>query len=309
MKRLLILLAALSISLGLAGPVLAAEGEMAHTGRVLIAGQGDITLPAGEHADAVIVFNGTATIRGEANTVAVFGGTALLEGAHVDALLVTDGAARIDAASTVFGDVRTLDATVEAPPGTVQGTVRGLEADFAAAAIFLAPALGLLYLGLTVALVVVGLVVAALAGRQVRAATRLIHTDLGPTIGAGLLGLVLPPLVAVLLAVTVIGIPAALGLLVVVWPTIAFVGYLVAGVWLGELLLGRTGGAADAERPYLATIVGLVLLQVLSIIPLVGAVVGFLGFGAVLLAAWRVFRQGRIERPGVPATVGSPVPA
>jgi hypothetical protein len=309
MKRLLALIAAIAVALALAGPALGAEGDMPHTGRVVLATQGDVTIPAGEQADAVIVFTGTATIRGAVNAVVVFGGEAVLEGATVEALFVTDGSARIDAASTVLGDVRTFDATVDAAPGAVKGTVRGLEMDVAAATVFMAPALGLLYVGLTVSLVLAGLVVAALAGRQVRQATGLIRSDLAPTIGAGLVGLIAPPFLAFLLAVTLVGIPAALALLVIVWPTIAFIGYLVAGIWLGELVLGRSGVARDGERPYLAAIVGLVVLQVVGIIPLVGPILGFLGFGAVLLAAWRVFRQGRIDRAVVPAGVGSPMPA
>jgi hypothetical protein len=308
------ILGLLAGSIALAGAMLVAQTALAadetlpHTGRVVITAQGDITIPAGEHADAVIVFNGNATIRGEVNAVAVFDGDVVLEGARVESVVVTTGRATIDAASTVLDDVRTIDATVEAAPGSVRGEIRGLEPDLALAAVSLAPVIGLLYVGMTVALMLGALLLAALASRQVRATTSLIRTDLGPTIGAGFVGLLLPPFLAVALAVTVIGIPTAVALLIVVWPAIAFVGYLVAAIWLGETVLGRTR-ERPGERPYLAALVGVVLLQVAGIIPLVGPVLAFLGFGAVLLAAWRVFRGGGIERPPIGAPMEAPIPA
>ena len=41
----------------------------------------------------------------------------------------------------------------------------------------------------------------------------------------------------------------------------------------------------------------LVVLQVVSIVPFIGAIASLFGFGAVLLLAWRVFRQPSQARP------------
>src|SRR3712207_2990753 len=103
MKRALALLLAVLFGLGVAAPALAADAALPHNGRVVIASEGDVTIPAGEHADLVVVFEGDAIIRGEVNTVAVFTGNAILEGATVEALVVTSGSATIDAASLVTG--------------------------------------------------------------------------------------------------------------------------------------------------------------------------------------------------------------
>jgi len=70
----------------------------------------------------------------------------------------------------------------------------------------------------------------------------------------------------------------------------------VAGIWIGEWLLYR-GTSERPERPYLAAVLGLVVLQVVSLIPFVGAIASLFGFGAVLLLAWRVFRQPSQPRP------------
>jgi hypothetical protein len=49
------------------------------------------------------------------------------------------------------------------------------------------------------------------------------------------------------------------------------------------------------ERPYLAAVIGLLILQALSLVPVLGIVatlVSLFGFGAVVLLAWRTLRAG-----------------
>ena len=66
MRRVLVFLAAVVLALGLAAPaVLAADPTFDHTGTVLMAFNGDVTVPAGDMADAVFVTGGTATIHGD----------------------------------------------------------------------------------------------------------------------------------------------------------------------------------------------------------------------------------------------------
>ena len=110
MRRLSIVLAAAALALGLAAPaVLAAEPRFDHTGQVLIAFNGDVTVPAGEVADAVLVTGGTATIAGQVESVVVLDGDVVLQGATVKTVVATGGTVAIDATSTVTGDVRTLE--------------------------------------------------------------------------------------------------------------------------------------------------------------------------------------------------------
>ena len=61
------------------------------------------------------------------------------------------------------------------------------------------------------------------------------------------------------------------------------------------------------ERPYLAAVVGFVVLQVLGIVPFVAAIASLFGFGAVMLIAWRSFRGAQ---PGATDSLPrqSPVP-
>lgn len=109
-------------------------------------------------------------------------------------------------------------------------------------------------------------------------------------------GLVIIPVVAILSMITVVGAPLGLAILFMVWPAAAFAGYLVAAIWLGEWLLYRNAGEPPA-RPYLAAILGLIVLQVITFVPFVGPIASLFGFGAVLLLAWRTFRQPSAARP------------
>ena len=145
-------------------------------------------------------------------------------------------------------------------------------------------------LGFALATIVAGLALAGLGSRQVRSAESLIRNEPAMTIVFGLAGLVVVPIVAVLAMITVIGAPLGLAILFMVWPAAAFGGYLVAGIWIGEWLLYRHS-TSRPDRPYLAATVGLVVLQIAGFVPFVVPIASLVGFGAVLLLAWRTLRE------------------
>jgi hypothetical protein len=290
--RPMAMLMGLVIGMFLLAPLAVAAEELTHSGRILISTQGDITLPAGEQADLVLVTNGTAHIAGDANTIVVIDGVADLTGATAETVVVIRSQAEIDASSSVMGDVMTLDATVSVDPAAaIGGQVRDLAPDIAGIGFVLGPALVLLYLGFALAAIAAGLLIAGLAARQVRSAEALIRREPLLTAGVGLLGLLVPIVFLVLLTVTVIGAPLAFGIAFGLWPLAAFIGYLVAGIAIGDWIVGRLSPGVTRERPYLAAVVGLVVLEVLGILPLVSAVATLFGYGAVLLLAWRTLRS------------------
>jgi hypothetical protein len=310
MKRLVGIVAGTAIALLLLVPVVLAASPLPHTGRVLVSVGGDVTLPAGEHADVVVVTDGTATILGEANTVVVVNGTAIFSGARAEDVVAVRGDVRLGTGTVILNDVRTLDATVtRTGDAVVAGSVRDMSIDMVGIAAVIGPALFLLYLGFALATIVAGLGLAGLAARQVRAAETLISEEPGLTIVAGLAGLILPPLVAVIAIVTIVGTPLGLGILLGVWPLAAFLGYLVAGTWIGEWILRLTSPGTHRERPYLAAVVGLLVLEVVTVVPLIGALASFVGFGAVILLAWRTFRGDVGSRAPSVAPLATPAGA
>lgn len=299
MRNLLAFLGALAMVLAVGSPALAADPPSGETGRVLVSVRGDVTLPAGEHADVVVVVQGDAFIAGSVRDIVVVGGTATLDGAVAQTLTIVDGRAILEPGTTIRGDVAQMNSTVDRAEGVViGGAVRSLAQDLAGFAMFVGfAAIGFWIGGLLAAFVAV-LALAAFAARQVRTATATISAEPVKSLLAGLAMIILPPMLVVALALTIVGAPLALSILFFVWPTLAFVGYLVAAIWIGEWLLQRSG-RAKAERPYLAGVVGLIVAGLLSLVPLVALVISVFGLGAVTVAGWRTLTGGAGPRPSL----------
>lgn len=294
-KRISGIAGGLLLALLVSAPATLAHEVLPQTGRVLISIDGDVTLPPGEHADTVIVTNGTATILGQANAVVAIDGAVELRDSRAETVIGVRSPVTLGAGTVVQGDVRTLDAPVHRlGDAVVEGEVGDLAIDLVGIGAILAPALFLVTIGFALATIVAGLALAALAARQVRAAEDVISKEPLAALGVGLLGLIVVPLVAVLSIVTVVGAPLGIAVLIGLWPFTAFIGYLVAGIWMGDWMLRRLSPETARERPYLAAILGLVVLQFLVIVPLVTAIASIFGFGAVILIAWRTFRRGSI---------------
>jgi cytoskeletal protein CcmA (bactofilin family) len=227
-------------------------------------------------------------------TLLVIDGDALIEGTVTDGLILINGDAVVrgvvDGDITVIRGELTLESTADVDDITLirsdleqqQGaTVRG---DIERNDRVLWPGFGILigvifYLGLTVAVLLAGLIFAAIGGRQLSLSAASMGERPGRTILTGLIVAIALPIVAVLAFLTVIGIPAGIALLVFLLPALWFLGYIVAGTWFGTLMLSRRR-AGDGEHPYGEALLGLGVLQVIGLIPGLGAVV------FVLLGTW-----------------------
>jgi hypothetical protein len=309
MQRVASIAAALAVAFLLVTPVALAADPSPGGGQVLLAVRGDVTLTADQTADVIVVVQGTAHLAGAARTVVVVDGSAVLDGAHVDTLWAVRSTIELQPGSVVSGDVLTLDATVHrSGDADVQGSVTEITPALFALGAILAPAAILFWFGFGLATIVLGLFLAGLAGRQVRETELLIGHELVQVVLIGLASMIVVPTIAVLLMISILGAPLGLGILLLAWPLVAFLGYLVAGTWVGDWILARVEPGKVRERPYLAAATGLVVLQVVSLIPVVGLVsviASLLGFGAVLLACWRTLRG----QPGVPVAAPRPAPA
>ena len=311
MRRIVAIAAAMFIVMLFLVPVALAADAMPHSGRVLISTQGDITIPAGEQADFVMVVNGTATIAGEVNTIFVVNGSANLTGAKTETVVAINSPVNLAEGTVVLGDVMTVDSVVQqASTAEVMGQVTDMQASLIALGVVLAPALILLWIGFGLAVIAAGLLLAGVAGRQVRAAESLISHEPVLTFATGIVGMVLIPLAAFLLIATLIGAALGVGILIALWPLVAFVGYLVAGIWIGDWVLQQRRPAVSRERPYLAAVIGLLILQALSLVPVLGivsALVSLFGFGAVVLLAWRTLRAGGGTQVAVTGATPAPM--
>jgi hypothetical protein len=297
MRRIVAIAVILAAALLAFAPVALAADPATSEGRVLVSVRGDVTLPAGETADTVVVVDGAATIAGDVKTLVVVEGSATLDGAQVGTIWAARSDVELGPGTVVSGEVVTLDSPVhQVGNATVQGGVTDMAGRLFALGAFLAPAILLFWLGAGLATLVAGLLLAGLASRQVRSAELVITREPVAAFLVGLFGLIVFPIAAVLLMVTIVGAPLGLGVMFLLWPLLAYVGYLVAGIFVGEWLLDRSPGAPVRERPYLAAVVGLVVLQLIGIVPVVGivsAIASVFGFGAVLVLGWRTLTSGR----------------
>jgi hypothetical protein len=311
MRRLIGFAGAALIALVVLAPVARAADPFPQAGRVLVSTEGNFTLPAGERADVVVVINGTAMIEGEANTIVVIDGALNLAGTRTETVIAIRSPVEIGPDSVVLGDVMTLDSLVhQTGNAEVLGEVTDLPSTLVGFGVVLAPALLLLWIGFGLAMIAAGLLLAAMAARQVRQAEAIISHEPVMALATGILGLIAFPVVGIVLIVTLVGAPIGVALLLQVWPLVAFVGYLVAGIWIGDWVLRRSSSEAVRERPYLAAVLGLVILGFMAIIPvlaIVTAIASLFGFGAVILLAIRTIRSGHQTLPKVAGHLPAPM--
>src|SRR5690606_23101728 len=190
----------------------------------------------------------------------------------------------------------------------------------------------------TLMLVLAGLLFAAAGGRQLDEAAALLLRRFGPVVVTTLVLIAAVPILAIFAFLTVIGIPVGIALLVALVPALGLAGYLVAAMALGDVVLRRLGRGrreAPAERaarveagpareavapaaageparapaavhPYREIALGVVLLQLILLIPFLGfllvVLAAHLGAGALVYRAWLVWRRPRPEAgPGLEA--------
>ncbi len=307
MKRIAAVTAMVAVLLVMfAPPVLAADGRW-DQGEMLIAVNGPVDVPPGETLDTLVVIDGSAEISGDINTIVIAGGTATLADATATSVVAIDATVDLAAGTTVSGDVRTLNATVTQQPGAVvEGSVSSLDGDIAAFTLFMIPIFILLFIGLGLAAIVAALVIATFAARQIREVEALITRQPGQVLVAGIAGTVALPLLAILLMLTVIGAPIGFVVLFVLLPAAAFLGWLVAAIWVGDWLVVRIRGQREPDRPYLATVLGVIVLAAAGLLPFVSAIATLFGFGGLLLAAWRTLRRTQSPVGGADAMQVAP---
>jgi hypothetical protein len=284
------------LSVVLAGPTrelpeAEAPAVVESTGMMVRIG-GDLVVGPAEHADTVVVIDGSLRISGAAASVLVVDGVAELDGAHVGSVVVIDGHAALRGDTVVTGDVVLIGSTiVRDGSSVVVGDVTTRE-PWQPFGFWISGVL--LPLGFAIALVLGGLALAALAPRGVRRVEAALTGEVGKTFLAALLIWVIVPLIVALSLAFVVTIPAGIGILLFVLPALAFFGYVVAGIRIGDLLLGVAKRGMAARRPYVAALVGIPLLYLIGMVPVLGGLLTVLGIvaggGAIALVGWRMIR-------------------
>jgi hypothetical protein len=141
---------------------------------------------------------------------------------------------------------------------------------------------------------IAGLILIFLAPRRLTSIVDAIGSRPGPSAGWGALVVLVTPIAALLVCVTIIGISAGV-IALALYGIGLYLAQIPVGLFIGRWIIGRFRAVESKGAMVGALAVGLVILKLLSLIPYFGFVVGFVvalfGLGAVVAAE----RKGRAE--------------
>ena len=255
---------------------------------------GSLVVPEGETVQTAVIFNGNALIEGTvAESLVVFNGRTEITGTVDEEVVVFNGDVVLRSGAQVGGDVISLEDPQIEEGATIGGSVDDLARRWDFYDITFAGRFAW-WLAYTASTLMLGVVLLLLARGLDPASIRALRERLGATIGFGLLMLVLLPIVAALLFVTIVGIPLGLFLLLAL-ALVYSIGYVVGALVLGRLVI------KEPTSRYLAFLVGWGTLRVLALVPFVGGVVWLVATVLGLGTLWVAARAAPIEtRPLAP---------
>jgi len=293
MKKLLLIVPIVVLAL-LPSPALAHDSDDGTSeDSFVLRVNGSYHLEDGQEIDTAVVINADAEISGTVH----------------DALVVINGDAEIAANATVEGSVTIVNGDLTMRSGaTVEDDVTLVRSDLHRAsgavvggevrrrsAYLGFGSLGILFsiylwLAGTAIVLVAGAVFALVGGLQLNSVAVAMRERTGETILSTLVIWVAIPLVAVVSFLTIVGIPLGISLFLFVAPALFFLGYIASGAFVGTLVLpGR-------QRPVGPVLLGLAILQVVTLVPVIGWVTAIFaslwGAGGLVYVAFRGMRRG-----------------
>jgi hypothetical protein len=256
---------------------------------------GTVDLAAGESVDTLVAVNSEARVAGTVrDTLVIVNQTATVSGDVGREAVVVNGTLRLEPTARIGGDVVLINGELSQADGAViagrvverSGASIGAEFNRVTAAVSL-----IAWLGMTLLVVVVALGWAALGGSQLSAIAGLLGARPGLAAGAAVIFWIAVPVLAFVAFVTVIGIPIGITLLLLVLPLLWGLGYVTTGTRLGFFIADLRHTTPDLARPYLEAVLGVVIFQLIGLIPILGGIVvalaGLFGAGAIVVHAWR----------------------
>ena len=284
------------MSLALASPAAAQDGAVERDEDEQVVLTGGLVVPEGETVGTVVVFNGPVVIEGTVTeSVVVFNGRTEISGTVQEDVLVFNGRVFIRSGAEVGGDVASQQDPEIEQGATVRGSVQNIanridweDLGFAGRIAW--------WIGYSVSALILGLLLLLFAPRLDPAIVTVVRTRMGAGFGFGAAAFFVIPIVAVILLVTIVGIPLGIFVLLALG-LIYTVGYVVGALALGRLLI------KPPTSGILAFLAGLGILRLAALIPVVGGlawiVTAIFGLGALVVDARRP-RPVIVETSSVP---------
>jgi hypothetical protein len=256
----------------------------AYAGDDQIVISGDVVVPRGTTVDDVVVVDGNVRVNGRVtgDLIAISAPVRINGPVEGDVVSLAERVV-IGPGGRVGGDLSYWD---EKPlitvPGAVEGKTDKLDSDFTPFGAVIAWVAW--WLAMSISSLLLGLALLWLAPRALEAALEMARTATGQSIAMGLGVFFGLPAVAVLLFITLVGIPLALAVLLALLPLYA-IGYSTSA-----FLLGRAIVKPPTSR-FLAFLAGWGILRAVALVPVVGGLAWFgaavFGLGALGMALWR----------------------
>lgn len=288
--------------------VLAQDVDITSSDDILIRINGAVNVPAGQTIDSVGGISNDVTIDGTVNdALVVIHGNAQVNGAVNGSIVVIDGALTLGPQSTVK-DVYLFSSDLTREQGsTVTGTIETKSTYFTISWWDRLLLTFFVWSAFTVFFITAGLTIALLARKVLAQIAMTATEEVGPSLVTGLVAWIALPIVGVLSFFTIIGIFTGFAILGLILPLLWLLGYIVISARLGlEIFRALSKGERSADRIVWATLVGILIFQLIFLIPVVGSTVvflaGLLGSGALI---YRCIRAGRDSS----SRVTPPVPA
>lgn len=272
---------------------------------------GSVLVPRGQTVGEVVVFHGRAVVLGVSlGDVVVVDGPVVVSGQVSGSVIALNGPIRVTATAKVAGDVLGAEGVRVDGGASVEGDVRQ---DVAFTPRGWLSALGALLGGAAVAFssLLLGAFLLVVAPRGAERVASTARTAPFAAVGWGLLAAIGLPLLAVLAAATILGLPLGLTLAL----ALAFL-FLLGATWS----IWATGRALAREprSRWLAFLAGWGIALAVSLVPYLNVaawtVASIFGLGLMLVASWRArgtggrHRTGFVEVPEAEAPT-PPVPA
>lgn len=271
-------------------------------GDLLLRINAPITIGAAESVSTVWVIAGDVQVDGTVrNQVIVMGGAARVNGAVQGGIAVFNGSLELGPMARVSGDIDLYGSTMIRREGAIVGGRIDSNRRMT-----LGPGVALgFWLGTSLVVVVFGLLLAMVVGGGLNRGADVLQQRPGAAVVTGLVVWAGVPLVVALAFATVIGIPLGIATMAFLMPTLGFLGYVVSGTALGRVLW-RERESSGSERPYRELASGLLVLQLVGMVPVLGFLVmlsaAVVGSGAILYRTWTGMR-------GTPVATFTPLPA
>lgn len=282
------------------GTALAQTEWITAEGDVVFRVGGDTTIGPDETTSTVLVIDGNLVVDGRiTQALMVVNGNVTVNGQVDGEMLVVNGTVDLATDSTV-NDLALVNSQLNQASGAVITGTLDEDVNVNALGWGLAAISFVFWIGLTVVILIAGLVFAALGYEQLVTTAQTLLTQPGPSVLTALIVWIGLPLLAFLSFITVIGIPLGLLIIFLIMPILALLGYIVAGE-----LVGRWLGSVVNMPPhrYGTVLVGLIALQLVGLVPVIGGpiatIAGLAGTGALV---YRIFRgsRGPHAAPAVP---------